>query len=438
LSKDLESRKQHPGKAPSALDTSLSDDSQRRNGLVFLLNNALAYLVAPVLYIGVLHAAILASLKASDTVANMPEAVNLWVMPVPVLISWLCPSARLLRPMLAAALVANGSAGLVVAGLFLGAPRSWLIAAVIAHAGVIGITNGVRQMCIWELVGRGMSPARRARTLGWTFGLGPGFAVLGSCAAQLVLSGNFLDLVKLQPVPPPWNYVILFGASGPAMLLSAALVALVDLPPGEEPEAGARIADVLRGLRQYFLNPLILVAAVGFLLTYGGMMIMTNLALYTRTAIGAPPEQYAGLQLALRFGCKSLSGFALGWWVARVHAKASLLVTTACGLAGAGWALAVPGKWYLLSFGFLGAGELFYVYYMNFIVGCSSPERIRENTAYTNLITVFAGFFPLLFGRVSDRYGLDYSFGVAMCVFGSAVLLVWLGLPPQPRVRGNT
>jgi hypothetical protein len=292
-------------------------------------------------------------------------------------------------------------------------------------------------MCLWELVGRGLSPARRAWTLGWTFGLGPVFAVLGSCLTQLVLSGNFLDLVQWQPLPPPWSYVVLYGATGPTMLLSAALVALVDLSPGPEPESGARIKEIVEGLRQYFLSPLIVIAAIGFLLTYGGTMIMPNLSLYAEETIGESPEHYAGLQLALRFGCKSLSGFALGWWVARVHAKASLLATTAFCLAGVCWALAVPGKWYLLSFGFLGAGELFYVYYLNYIVGCSAPERIRENTAYTNLITVLAGFFPLLFGRVSDRLGLEYSLAVAIGIFGAVLLLVWLGLPAQPRVRDN-
>lgn len=426
-----------PSDDPSSAATALPEADQRRNSLVFLLNTSLSYLVAPVFYIGVLHAAILNALQASDTVANLPEALYLWVMPLPVLISWLWPSPRLLRPMLMTALLVLGGAGLALAGLFLTAPRAWLIPAVIGHAGVVGVTNGVRQMCLWELLGRGLSPARRAWTLGWTFGLGPAFAVLGSCAAQLILSGHFFDLVRWQPVPQPWNYVLLFGATGPAMVLSAALVLLARVPPGAEPESSDRVAEVLRGLRQYFLNPLILTAAVGFLLTYGGLMIMTNLSLYTREALGESPEQYAGLQLALRFGCKSLSGFVLGWWVARISARASLLVTTFSCLTGVAWALVVPGRWYLLSFGLLGGGELFYIYYLNYIVGCSAPERIRENTAYTNLLTMFAGFIPLLFGLVSDRHGLRASFGVAMAIFLAALLLVLLRLPARPRAPGQ-
>jgi MFS family permease len=403
-----------------------------------MLNTSLTFLVAPVFYVGVLHAAILKSLEVSDTVANLPSAVNQWVMPLPVLIAWLCPSPRLLKPMLTAALVAMGAAGFVVAVLFVVAPGDWLIPALVAHAATIGVTNGVRQMCLWELVGRGMSTEWRGRTLGWTFGLTPAFAVFGSCASQLILSGNFLDVIRVPLVPRPWSYVVLFGVTAPAMWLSAALVAIVRVPNAAEPDSRSRLADVLHGLRQFCLNPLILFAVAGFLLTYGGTMIMNNLSLYSEESIGEPAEKFAGLQLALRFGFKCGAGFALGWLVTRIHAKASLLATTTTCLAGVFWALAVPGKWYLLSFGFLGAGELFYVYYLNYIVGCSATERIRENTAYTNLIGATVGFFPLVFGVVSDRYGLRSSFGVASAILVAAILIVGIWLPRQPPARDNS
>ena len=138
-------------------------------------------------------------------------------------------------------------------------------------------------------------------------------------------------------------------------------------------------------------------------------MIMNNMSLYAREALGEAPEKYAGIQLALRFGFKCLVGFGLGRLVTRVHARASLVATTSLCLAGVAWALFVPGKWYLLGFGLLGGGELFYVYYLNFIVSCSKPERMRENTAYTNLITVLIGIMPIVFGLLSDRFGLRAS-----------------------------
>lgn len=411
---------------------SVSEPAQWRNGLVFLICTSLTYLVAPVTYVGVLHATILDSLEASDTVANLPGAVYLWVTPVPLLIAWLWPSPQLLRPMLTTCLVVKGAAGAIVALLFAVAPRSWWIPALILHPAVIGITSGVQNMCLWELIGRGISPERRGRTLGWTFGIGPIFAVLGSCVSQLVLKGDFLDVLRMTPVPQPWSYALLFGVTAPASWLSAALVSLAQVPPVAERESGTRFADTVQGLRAFFLNPLIVYAALGFLLTYGGTMIMNNMSLYAREALEDSPEKYAGLQLALRFGFKCLAGFALGWFVTKTHAKASLLATTGICLAGVAWAMLVPGKWYLLSFGLLGGGELFYVYYLNYIIGCSPADRMRENTAYTNLITVSIGFLPLLFGFVSDHHGLRSSFLVAIGILAAALVIVQLRLPPRP------
>jgi hypothetical protein len=413
-------------------DEVIPEPFQRRNSFVFLTNTSLYYLVAPVFYVGVLHAAILKSLETSDAVANLPHALYLWVTPVPVLVAWLWPAPGLLRPLLAGCLVVNGAVGGLVSVLFAVAPREWIIPALIAHAGVIGVTSGVRNMCLWELIGRGLSPTARGRTLGWTFGIGPLFAVLGSCGSQLILSGDFLGLVQISPLPAPSSYILLFGVTCPVMWLCAALVGLAYVPPMEVLESGTRPSEVIGGLRAYFLNRYLAVAAVGFLLTYGGTMIMNNLSLYARDALNDSPENYAGLQLALRFGVKCLAGFALGWLVTRIHAKASLLATTGICLAGVAWALLVPGKWYLLSFGFLGAGELFYVYYLNYIIGCSEPRRMRENTAYTNLLTVTVGGLPLLFGLVSDEYGLRSSFFLAGGILVVALALVTVYLPRSP------
>lgn len=422
---------------------SLSVADQKRNGLVFMTSMSLIYLIAPVTYVGVLHATILDSLEASDTVANLPEAVYLWVTPLPLLIAWFWPSPQLLRPMLTWALIVKGAAGAIAALVFAFAPKSFWIPVLISHPGIIGITGGVQTMCLWELIGRGMTPRMRGLTLGWTFGIGPLFAVLGSCVSQLILKGDFLGMLKMTPIQQPWSYAVLFGVSCPAMLLSAVLVRMAKVPPVSASEAesrsGTQWSEILRGLRSYFLNPLIVTAAIGFLLTYGGTMIMTNMSLYAREALGEAPEKYAGIQLALRFSFKCLMGFGLGWLVTKMHARASLIATTSICIAGIAWALFVPGKWYLLGFGLLGGGELFYVYYLNFIVSCSKPERMRENTAYTNLITVTIGVMPILFGLVSDRYGLRASFVAAIGILAVALILVQTRLPKQPVIsdRGS-
>jgi hypothetical protein len=90
---------------------------------VFIVNMSLIYLVAPVFYVGVLHAAICNSLGASDTIANLPASVNLWMNPLPVLISWLWPSPRASRRILIAAYLLVGTGGGVAAASFAAAPH---------------------------------------------------------------------------------------------------------------------------------------------------------------------------------------------------------------------------------------------------------------------------------------------------------------------------
>lgn len=419
-------------------EASIPVADQKRNGLVFMIATSMIYLIAPVTYVGVLHATILDSLKASNRVANLPEAVYLLVTPLPVLIAWFWPSPQLLRPMLTWALIVKGAGGAIAALVFAFAPKTFWIPVLIIHPAIIGIAGGVQNMCLWELIGRGMTPKMRGLTLGWTFGIGPIFAVLGSSASQLILKGDFLGMLKMTSIPQPWSYVVLFGVSCPAMWLSAVLVQMARVPPVPESasasQSGAQWREILRGLQSYFLNPLIVTAAIGFLLTYGGTMIMNNMSLYARETMGEAPEKYAGVQLALRFGFKCLMGFGLGWLVTKMHARASLLATTSICIAGIAWALFIPGKWYLLSFGLLGGGELFYVYYLNYIVSCSKPERMRENTAYTYMITVTIGIMPIVFGMVSDRYGLRASFMTAIGILVLALILVRSRLPKEPKI----
>lgn len=411
----------------------MPEAQQRLNSLIFIANNSLIYLVAPVLYVGVLHAAILAGAGASDALANLPSSVSTWMMPLPVLVSWLFPSKRHFRWLWMLSYLLMGGAGLLVAALCWGAPPRWQAAGIVLHACCIGGANGIMNMCQWEMIGRGMTTERRAWTLGITFGAGPVLAVVGSCASQLILGGSFLS-ISITPLARPWSYIVLFGATAPAMLAAAICASQATLPPGETGEPRPSLAGIREGLQQYFTNRLILVALVGFLMTYGaGNLIMANLALYTRDAIGEAPETYTGVQMALRFGCKSLFGFVLGWLLARFHPRTPALTTTLTCVAGLAWAMFVPGKWYLFSFGLLGAGELFYVYYLNYIVGCSPEARVREFTAYTNVLLAVVGFMPLMFGMISKAYDLRTSFGVASLILIATALLIWTRLPQEPR-----
>jgi hypothetical protein len=152
--------------------------------------------------------------------------------------------------------------------------------------------------------------------LHWTFGIRTVFAVLGSYGSQLILKGDFLGMLNVTPIPQPWSYVILFGVSCPAMWLSAVLVQMAQVPPvpGEDSEspAGLQWKEILSGLKSFFLNPLIMAAAVGFQLTYNGAMVMNTISLYARETLGEAPEKGAGIQLALQPGFRWLMGFGSG------------------------------------------------------------------------------------------------------------------------------
>src|SRR5206468_390639 len=134
-----------------------------------------------------------------------------------------------------------------------------------------------------------------------------------------------------------------------------------------------------------------------------------------------------------RFGFKVVAGFILGWLLMRTNPKTLLLVTAGLTLAGVTWALGAPGKWFLLSFGIMGAGELFGVYYPNYILGCSPKAKLRRNMAFASLVTMVVGLPPLLFGLISDTFGFQASFVAAMILVVAAIFLVLLTLPTQPR-----
>jgi fucose permease len=415
----------------------LSERAQRVNSWMFILNNSLGFLVAPVFYVGILHATILSDAGFSNKVANLPSSVYGWAAPMPVLIAWLWPSTRYFRRLWVLSYLLKGGTGVLAALLFYAAPTNWQAAGLLLHALCIGVSNGMTNMCQWELIGRGMTAQRKAWTLGATFGVGPIFAVVGSCASQLILKGDFFGWIRITPLGEPLSYIVLFGATGPAMLVSAVAAWFASLPAEEEKPRTASFAETRSGLKQYFTNRLILIALIGFLLTMvGGNHIMNNLALFARDATGNEPKDYAGIQFALRFGCKSLFGFVLGWLLARFYPRLPALATTLACVAGLVWALLVPGEWYLFSFGLLGAGELSYVYYLNYIVGCSPLERVRENTAYTNVLIAGIAFMPLVYGAISDAYGFKASFVTALGILAVTVLVVATLLPKQPRRSG--
>jgi hypothetical protein len=412
----------------------LSARQQNWNLMRFGFHMSLIYLAAPVLYVGNLDAVLVNGLGYSDTVANLPAAAFRWTTgPFLVLFTWYFCYVRMLKPVLVASYAVSAAAGLiVVVGLF--QPHSnWLVAALVVHAMLIGWSMGVANLFEWEILSRGVAEQRRGLALGLAFGLGPVMAVLSSLGTQLVLDGN-LGPISMGTLGSPWNYSILFLSSVIILAVPAISATRYIIPtPPVEVIREQLISGVFGGLGDFFKNRLLMLTSIAFLLVMlGSTTILPSVVLYTKEAIGEEPQKYAGYQFVLRFAFKAVAGLLLGWMLARTHPRAGLLAVTILCFAGLIWALLVPGPWYLLSFGLLGAGEQYGVYYPNYLISCSPTARVRRNLAYSQLLAMPVTLGPVLFGVISDNCGLRCSIEVAAVLLFGTILLVQYALPRRP------
>jgi hypothetical protein len=295
------------------------------------------------------------------------------------------------------------------------------------------------------MIGRGVSESRRGLALGLAFGAGPILAVIASVGSQLLLAGKMQGVelpFALPQVGYPWNFALLYGLSVPILAIAALQSSLyVVALPEQEPERQPFLKGVFGGFGAFLAYRLTLLASITYILVYSGHMVFPNISLYTKEAIGVPAEEYAGLQLTLRFGFKIVAGFLLGWLLILTNPRTLMVTTATLTVCAVLWALVIPGPWFLVSFGILGAGELFGVYYPNYILGCSPPAQMRRNMAFASLITLPVGFAPVLYGTIADsiggKPGFQASFAVSLAILAIAILLVWLYLPPRP-VPENT
>jgi hypothetical protein len=461
-------------------DCPLAPRDQTRNVLCFAGFWCIYYLAAPISYVGVNHANLLKDLGNSDTVANLPHAVYQWLTAFPILVAWFLPQARLIKPLLVIPLVGMAVASAAVAAaLWMKMPSSlmsvavmaqgavlgtcdgvfgtssvastaltgalWMkksaiivSVAVIAHGAVLGACNGVLVTTLWEALRRGVATARRGLALGVTFGVGPLLACVGSLAQQALFSEEPIGGVALG-LAFPQNYLVLFAASVPLLLLAIAASASFVVPlPAQEAVGESRVAEIVSGLRHFFTYRPIVFGAVAYLLVYsGGNAILDNVSMHAKDVLGESSGTTMGAQNFLRFGFKAVTGVFLGWLLAKTNPKATLLTTTAILLIGMGWALSASGWWYLISAGILGSGELFGAYFPNYIATASAKSQVRANIAYLNLLGSLVGFASVIFGLISDRFGRIASFQTASGVLVVAMVLIIVALPAQPTPRGE-
>ncbi len=429
-------------KVNASTECPLSDRQQAHNVMLYGLTWGMIYLAAPVLYIGLTQASLLDQLGYSNTISNLPGAVYLWFSPTAVIMAWLFPYVKLLKPIVAIGYAISAAmAAVVVVALLLPVPHIAMLS-VVFHAAVSGVINGTCVAFMWEILGRALSARRRGHAFALSTGPGAFMAVLGSLGSQWLLDQEWTG-AAISQFGFRFNYALLYAVVVPLMLVAAWCTARMNVPqPAIETQRQPFVATVFGGFWEFMTNRLILIAVLGYLLVFAGYSIMPTITLYTPTAVGVDSQDLVGYQNALRFGFKAALGIFLGWLLVRSFPKLPLIVTTALCILAVVITMFAPGYWFLLSFGIMGAGELFGLYFPNYVACCSSPEKTRRNMAFCGLILLPCGAMPLVYGAVVDRFktslgeqaAFQVSFGIALTILLVALILVVGCLPRRPTI----
>ncbi|MBI1916885.1 MAG: hypothetical protein HYS12_19430 [Planctomycetes bacterium] len=469
-------------------DGTLSDDcpldrgTQTRNLLLFAACFGANYLAAPVGYIGVTQASLCKNLGAGETVANLPLSIYLGMTAFPVLIAWLFPQVRQLKRGVLICYAINAASQAAVAVLLvLPLPNAVKIASVIVQAAVAGVVNPAAVMFMWEVVGRGVSEARRGPMMSLTFGAGPVLAALGSLGSHALLNGRLFTL-QLSTLEFPWNFAILYALAAPVMALAVLFSAFFIVPlPEREAVREPFLQGIFGGFRNFLTDRVLRWALIVTILVYSANAIPANMTLYAKVfdeppkqavvaastagllaspsgqgpllaASGLNPEstsfdevseEHAGLHNTFRFACKAVAGLLFGWLLTRTHPKASLLATAVIFTASVVWALVVTGPWYHAAFLVYGAGELFGAYSPNYILSASRKGDIRRNMAIVTLLMAPAMLQAVLFGMIAEYGGKQFgptggfriSFAVCLVLMIAGIVLAALLLPARPAAE---
>jgi hypothetical protein len=416
----------------------LDDRSQMRNVVLVGINTGLSYLASPVLYVGVVHAALGEQLGASATVSNLPASAYLVLCVLPLIVAWLFPRPPQLKPILVTSYAAVAVVNALVTAVLIWSAPPWLrIAVLILQGGVVGGARTVAVACEFEVLGRAVSPTRRGAALGLAYGLGPIFAIAGALVSQLLLSGRVAGLSVNLVFPA--NFAALFGATVPILTLGAFLSSQYVMPRSDADSAPVSTgAGPFSGLGEFLGRRVVRRAMIAAVAAMAGYQIISNMTLYTRVILEDAPAQFAGYQNMMRFACKAVSGIFLGWLLARTTPRAGLFVSASFGLSAVLWATVAPGKWFLASFGLLGAGELFGIYFTNYVLCTAPPTQMRRYMAFTMLALFSAAPANVLYGVISDCFpeapaeGFRLSFLAATLMIGCGIALMLL-LPGRPR-----
>ena len=396
----------------------VTPEMDRRNAAIFFVSYLLIYFAAPVVYIDVVQAALCDKLGANATIANLPASAYFFGSLAPILFSWLIPHRLERATVVWSNFIGAVLMALVCATLIFPLTNSIRIAAVIGQGLILGFSGSVSQVFMLQCVGRGTTLAGRVKAWKLAYGLGPIAAVAGSLTAQFVLNRGFPFL------PYPYDFALLYFIGIPCLGGVALLSKRYQMVSVEdEKERPPFFRYLVEAVKSYFAVRSLVLLWFAYVLWYSTLMAMPNLSLYTRQALGRDPVEFTGLIMALRFGFKSLGGFALG--ALNLRRGIGAPITTTIFLVGGAlvWAWLVPGYSYLLAFGMMGAGELGGAYIPQYALAVSPTELGPSNLSILTLATPVASLSPVLHGALTDLFGFkaSFAFGIA-----TALLALWM------------
>ncbi len=392
--------------------------NDRRNGLIFGGSNLLIYFAAPVVYVGVVQAALCDKLGASATVANLPASAYMLGAIMPFVLSWIVPH-RLVRTTVVIANLVTASL-LAAVGLVLIFPFSnpVRLLAVIGQGLVQGFSASTSQVFKFQCLRRGTTAAGRARAMKWTFTFGPITAVVGSLWAQFVLNDGIPSLSY------PYDFACLYLIGAPSMAAVAFLSRLYRLEPVEEERKESFLKYVVSSVKSFVQSKTLTSLWLAYLFWHLTLNAMPNLSLYSRVVLGGDPKHFSGIIMAMRFGFKSVGGFLLGVLAMKKGIRAPLVTTALLLAAAIVWGWSVPGYAFLMAFGLMGAGELGGAYFPNYAVSISSATTGVRNLSLLTLVGPVSSAGPILHGALTDWFGFPASFTFALAA--AAVSLCFL------------
>lgn len=407
----------------------ITPELDRHNGLIFIACTGLLYFAAPVIFVGVVQAALADKLGTSAMVANLPLSFYLLGALAPPLLSWRLPHRLTRATVMGANLVTATVLGVVALLLFLPVRDEVRIAAVIGQGLLQGFSAFTNQVFQYQCLKRGTTIQGQAWAFKWSFALGPILAVAGSLWAQFVLGGG------VSWLPFPYDFGILYLIGCPCLAGISFLSSRYRILAVPETARPPFLHYFRTSISSYLKDRTLVLVWLAFFMWFVVHAALPNLSLYTREVLGVDPKELSGWIMVVRFGATSLAGYALGVITLRWGIRAPLYATMALQAAAILWGWWTPGYLFLFAFGLMGAGELGGAYFPAYVVNISAAAAAPRNMSLLMLASPLSFMLPAAHGALADHFGFQASFALALLAAVTALFLVYK-LPSRKAISG--